>query len=258
MTQQGYVHFSPYRFSSRLVLYINPLITGSITKDGSNKVSQINDLSGKGNHLYQGLTVNQFTYNTTLMNGLASLSGDGANTYMATTNDIDTTAGFSLIYVFINKSRKNFNGHFGIKTAISANPAMDFDWPSGSTDANSGTFNYAANRQATERYMQDPNVGSAVNTPVVCAFSATAATSFNLIINGFTRTPSQLGSGTTLIPSIAAKAFLGFSYGTAINSTYVGHSNFGALALFSPALSLTELNQMYQCFRTMYRLNAGY
>jgi hypothetical protein len=65
----GSAPFGPSSIAG-LSLWLDASDSGTITKDGSNKVSQWNDKSGNGNNAYQGSSTSQPIYNST---GLSSL-----------------------------------------------------------------------------------------------------------------------------------------------------------------------------------------
>lgn len=71
--------WSPLTFA--LAFYLDFSVAASVTLNGSN-VSQVNDLSGNGNHFTQGTAVNQPAYTNAGLNGLNVATFDGTNDYL--------------------------------------------------------------------------------------------------------------------------------------------------------------------------------
>lgn len=87
-------NFTPQRLTS-LALWLDASDFATITKDGSNKVSQWNDKSGNGNNAVQGTGVNQPTYVASSINSRSVINFDGS------TNVMNVTASSSIANIFI-------------------------------------------------------------------------------------------------------------------------------------------------------------
>lgn len=74
--------WTPFNVSTGLVCYLDARIAATITLS-SGKVSSWSDRSGKGNTFTQATGASQPVYNTTGINGLPSVTGDGAAKSMA-------------------------------------------------------------------------------------------------------------------------------------------------------------------------------
>ena len=75
----------------------------SITKDGSNLVSQWNDKSGNDNHATQGSSSNQLTFVPNGLNGKSVLSGDGADYMLLSSGLYSFPNGDSTIFAVVIK-----------------------------------------------------------------------------------------------------------------------------------------------------------
>ena len=137
-----------------LQLWLDADASSSITKDGSNKVSQWSDRSGNGNHATQATSNDKPTYYSEGMNNKPTLSFDGATDWMAANGVADTfnadftmflvselATWFTLIPVEVAAQRSAADGTAGVKspqfntngTAVSIvwnlqNTSDDNDW----------------------------------------------------------------------------------------------------------------------------------
>ena len=94
--------FSPQQLEG-LQLWLDSSDTSTITKDISDKVSQINDKSGKNNNAIQGTSANQATWIDNSMNSKDTIHYDGTSDYMslsAFSSILSTTASFSVFIAF--------------------------------------------------------------------------------------------------------------------------------------------------------------
>ena len=82
-----------------LQLWLDADADYTITKDGSNKVSQWNDKSGNENHATQWTSNDQPTYSTSGMNGKPTFSFDGAGDTFDISNNISLTNDYEIFII---------------------------------------------------------------------------------------------------------------------------------------------------------------
>ncbi len=99
--------FNPGVLGSALAFWIDASRTSSITKDGSNKVSQWNDLSGNARHLIQATAGKQPTYTVNSFGGLAGVKSDGVANNMSVSFTLTQPTHIFLIQKFTNASSGN-------------------------------------------------------------------------------------------------------------------------------------------------------
>jgi hypothetical protein len=100
LTQSARRAFNPAKLSG-LNAWYDATRLSSITKDGSNFVSQFSDLSGNGNHLAQSYTGLRPLYSATGLNNKPSIKFDGVDDILKSiSNSTITTPPYSLFVVF--------------------------------------------------------------------------------------------------------------------------------------------------------------
>lgn len=85
---------------SGLDLWLDASLESSVTKDGSNKVSQWNDLSGKNNHLSQLTSANQPLFVANQINNRNIIRFDSTGDELLTAGKFVDLASFTIFVVF--------------------------------------------------------------------------------------------------------------------------------------------------------------
>lgn len=83
---------------ANLAVWLDASDSATITKDGSNRVSQWNDKSGNSNHAVQATLANQPIYSATGLNSLPALTQTGSPQCMALTTNL-TGSNYTLFMV---------------------------------------------------------------------------------------------------------------------------------------------------------------
>jgi hypothetical protein len=220
--------------NANLILWLDAAKNSSLTYNGSNQVSQWNDLSGNGFNFSQGTSGNQPVYSATAGNGsrpavtftstssqylsIASLPASlsftkGLSTFtMSTFNAPQTSQGWQRIFDFGNgQSNNNFmTGRRGSTGEYYAE-----GWNAGSGDQTWTTTTPIVNGTAN------------MFETVQAAGAASTTTAVNFYMAGTAQTASgAAGSNITYIPKSIART-----------SNYIGRSNWAADNYFSGNIS---------------------
>lgn len=113
-----------------LQLWLDASRSSTITKDGSDKVSQWDDLSGNKNHAIQGTGVNQPTFTDNHINNKSVINFDGGTEEMNLTSTLSLSDEFTGFFTANNDdtaSTRTIFGHTAYSNKISViNPEKAF------------------------------------------------------------------------------------------------------------------------------------
>ena len=111
LAKKWWIDVPPFNPSSLswLELWLDANDASTITKDGSNKVSEWRDKSGNGNNATQSTPSNQLTFVSEQLNGKSVLSGDGTDRMLFSSDLYDFPSGDSTIFVVVIKDATTSN-----------------------------------------------------------------------------------------------------------------------------------------------------
>jgi hypothetical protein len=153
-------------------LWLDASDSSTITKDGSNKVSQWNDKSIYGNNITQSTSANQPVFLSNTLNGLPVVSFGGSNVFMSsasgfgTNNSLSGPATMTVFYIY-KKTISTNGGVFGWGLTANTLQAFGFyDDGSLSAYAYAGANNYYTSTPSTATWYLSlyKKAGAAVNT----------------------------------------------------------------------------------------------
>lgn len=224
----GGVVFGPLSITN-CELWLDASNAGSITKDGSNLVSQIDDLSGNGRNFSQATGTKQPTYTASAINGRSALLFDGTD---------DKLSGNT------GSNRSTFT----IAMVLKSSRQRRFDTPYDSSDGTTGdiTFETGAGNNTMEAYVT--SVGAAGTTSGTWSTSTTFSTF--LTYNGTTMTGyinnAGSGSGSTSSRTLKAACSIGGDNGT--TGFFYWKDYIAEVVLYSKVLDSTERSNLQAYF----------
>jgi hypothetical protein len=170
---------------TNLLLHLDSSNLSSITVDGSNLVSQWNDLSGLNNHVYQSNNNLKPTYTTAIQNNLAGVRWINNNTVLRTATNASGK------HCFIVARHLETGSNFGSFRRLidrgddsTSNNTYALFGVSGSTDYSPGSFarNIASNNVWINRV--NTITASPFNTTKLVEFITTNATTAGILAVG--------------------------------------------------------------------------
>ncbi|MEX2207772.1 MAG: hypothetical protein WEF50_16225 [Myxococcota bacterium] len=182
-----------------------------------------------------------------VVGGLDALRFDGQDDVMCANGALDLAAGATIFVVARNDVRKNYNGLFSLRAAVSGLPSagnseLELYWQAGSTDAGSGNLIYAANRSTSSDYFGRNDLAPAVGGAYLATVEVGSTTTPGRIaIQGASGPNDQLETNdAALLPDAPAQPCVGYGFGVSPVAASLLDGSLAELVIFDRLLSDDE------------------
>lgn len=232
----------PHKFSS-LLAWWDVSDAATVTKNGSDLVSQLNDKSGNGFHFTQSTEADRPLWVASGINSKPSLSYDGetnSGKFMSVAIDYTGITQLTVVAVFQNGDVADDTGHYVViaNAGINSNSGFAISFFPGPTGG-SGTFNYHAEGAGGDNGIT--SVALIDGEYIVNSFRIVEGTSMDSWFNGTQDTTTDCDSNDT-IENSSTVTYLGNDSSEA----YAFEGYIAEVMLFSTVLSDVDENAVRQ------------
>ena len=230
---------------TNLALWIDANDNTTITKTGS-LVSQINDKSGLGNHMYQATSSYQPTLNSNTINGKQAITFSGAQYLLGYSNPVFATDRFTFFIVMKNGTtltagREMFATKFNDNTSSYWSVSQYTD-----TNLNYKITGKSANNTSVTQDVDFKNIAS----PHILSVSLDSSNIAQLKINGYDR---GLITGWNDAPGTHENNLIGAGYTSGSVGLY-SKVNIGEILYYVADLDETKYNLVLRYLKEKWRI----
>lgn len=232
---------------SGCILWLDANDLSTITKDGSNLVSQWNDKSGVGNNAVQATGAKQPTWTTNTLNGKAIVDFQNKTMTFGGVQFISSTRGFSIFFIQKITAFKTGNNFFCTNTNLAGKPCFAYRSSKSTLQmvngASIGYFEYAQSTNTTNFHsLQYDYNGSGVGI--------LNAANFTLY---YDRGTAITASTDVLGPGDGSTTVLG-GYGDVSDANFNGFNQVAAMVIYNRQLATNERTLMNNWITKQYAI----